>query len=154
MGSPEFPTLPWSRATVFDPGGPAEAVAVGFLGIAFRFTNSVGIHSLFSSRGSIPSRCRIAAHDLLVYASPTLLPALTQHSVPGALPGLPELGLSPSRQSRASLGAVAMELNSAEQSPTPLVFRTVHEIQHLTRLLNRLVLVTQTSVQLVMAMSV
>lgn len=109
MGSPEFPTLPWSRATVFDPGGPAEAVAVGFLGIAFRFTNSVGIHSLFSSRGSIPSRCRIAAHDLLVYASPTMLPSLTQHSVPGALPGLPELGLSPSRQSRASLGALAME---------------------------------------------
>ncbi|MEP0872023.1 hypothetical protein NDA01_19585 [Trichocoleus desertorum AS-A10] len=46
-----------------------------------------------------------------------------------------------------------MELNSAEQSPTPLVFRTVHETRRLTRLLNRSVLVTQTSVQLVMAMS-
>ena len=45
MGPPEFPTLPWSRATVFDPGGPAEAVAVGFFGVAFRFTNSVSIHN-------------------------------------------------------------------------------------------------------------
>ncbi|MBD2072542.1 hypothetical protein H6F86_01150 [Phormidium sp. FACHB-592] len=46
-----------------------------------------------------------------------------------------------------------MELNSAEQLPTPLVFRTVRETCRLTRLLNRSVLVTQTSVQLVMAMS-
>ncbi|HEY9697874.1 MAG TPA: hypothetical protein V6D10_11465, partial [Trichocoleus sp.] len=50
-----------------------------------------------------------AAHYLLVYASPAVLPALTQHSVSGALPRLPELGLSPSRQSRASLGALAAE---------------------------------------------
>ena len=48
---------------------------------------------------------------------------------------------------------IAMELNSAEQSPTPLVFRTVHETRRFTRLLDRLVLVTQTSVPLVMAMS-
>ena len=62
-----------------------------------------------SFRGSIPSRLRIAAHHLPVYASPLALPPATQHSVPGALPGLPGLGSSPSCQSRAWLGALATE---------------------------------------------
>jgi len=43
-------------------------------------------------------------------------------------------------------------LNSAEQSPTPLVYRTGLEACHLTRLLNNWVLVMHTGMNLVVAM--
>ena len=69
-----------------------------------------------SSRGSIPSRLRIAAHHLPVYASPWSLPSTTQHAVPGAWPGLPGSGPAPDWQSRALLGARRVER-------TPPVFR-------------------------------
>src|SRR5262245_32665980 len=46
-------------------------------------------------RGSIPSRLRIAAHHLPVYASSTSLPSPTQHSVLGASPRLPRPGSAP-----------------------------------------------------------
>jgi hypothetical protein len=62
-----------------------------------------------SSRGSIPSRLRIAAHHLPVYASSLSLPSTTQHAVPGAWPGLPGSGPAPDWQSRAWLGALAMD---------------------------------------------
>ena len=61
-----------------------------------------------SSRGSIPSRLRIAARALPVYASPPALPLTTQHSVPGAWPGLLGSGPTPDWQSRALLGALGM----------------------------------------------
>ena len=62
-----------------------------------------------SSRGSIPSRLRIAAHHLPVYASPWSLPSTTQHAVPGAWPGLPGSGPAPDWQSRALLGALTTD---------------------------------------------
>lgn len=48
-----------------------------------------------------------------MYASPTLLPAFTQHLVSAALPRLTEPGRSPSRQSRAEIGALATQPNPA-----------------------------------------
>ncbi|MBM0745100.1 hypothetical protein JOY44_26650 (plasmid) [Phormidium sp. CLA17] len=44
----------------------------------------------------------------------------------------------------AQVNKPTMGLNSAEQSPTPLVFRTVLEACNLTRLLSNLVLVMHT----------
>ena len=45
IGPPEFPTLPCARATVFDPGGFAEAMAVGLSDRAFHVSQHVGTHS-------------------------------------------------------------------------------------------------------------
>lgn len=45
LGSPEFPTLPWCRAPVFDPDGFAGAMALGPSDVAFRVANHVGTHN-------------------------------------------------------------------------------------------------------------
>src|SRR5262249_12889143 len=45
IGPPEFLTLPCARATVFDPGGFAEAMAVGLSDGAFHVSQHVGTHS-------------------------------------------------------------------------------------------------------------
>src|SRR4029453_12218331 len=63
---------------------------------------------VFPCRGTIPSRLRIAAHALPVYASRPALPMTTQHSVPGAWPGLLGSGPTPDGQSRALLGALVI----------------------------------------------
>ena len=53
-GSPEFPTLPYARATVFDPEGFAGTVAVGPSDVAFRLANDVGTHNSLYITGLNP----------------------------------------------------------------------------------------------------
>src|SRR5947209_1276904 len=61
------------------------------------------------SAGVTPLRRSYEGIRLPLYASPPALPMTTQHSVPGAWPGLPGSGPTPDWQSRALLGALIIE---------------------------------------------
>src|SRR5688572_23357795 len=54
IGPPEFPTLPWCRAAVIDPGELAGAMAIGPSEVAFRDSQPVGAHTFILIPGLIP----------------------------------------------------------------------------------------------------